>query len=205
MEADFFSERARREAASAVRDIESATAAEIVVAVRHASGRYRHVDWLVGASLAFGMLLILLFHPHPFAIATMPLDVLVMFAVGFAASAHSPTLRRLLSAAAVRRDEVRRAARAAFVELGVSRTRGRTGVLVYVSMLERSVEVVVDIGVDECAKSAAFQQAAAALSRALPDLDAFVTALRALREPLSAVLPRAADDINELPDEIDIG
>jgi uncharacterized membrane protein len=29
-----------------------------------------------------------------------------------------------------------------------------------------------------------------------------VTALRGLREPLAAALPRAADDINELPDDL---
>ncbi len=204
MEADFFSERARREVASAVRDIESATAAEIVVAVRHASARYRHVDYLVGALLSFGVLLILLFHPHPFAVATMPLDLLVTFALGAAASAHSPTLRRLLSSAAFRREQVGRAARSAFVELGVSRTRGRSGILVYVTMLERAVELVCDCGVDDCAKTAAFQQAASQLSRTLPDLDAFVTALRALREPLAAALPRAADDVNELPDDLTV-
>jgi putative membrane protein len=202
MEADFFSDRARREVAAAVHDIESATAAEVVVAVRHASARYRHVDYMVGALLGFGVLLILLFHPHPFAVVTMPLDVLVTFAVGAAASAHSPTLRRLLSSASLRREEVARAARSAFVELGVSRTRARSGVLVYVSMLERAVEVVADCGVDECAKTDAFQKAAGVLPRALPDLDAFVTALRGLREPLAAALPRAADDINELPDDL---
>src|SRR5207253_10215123 len=124
------------------------------------------------ALLAFGVLLILLFHPHPFAVATMPFDVLVMFAVGAAASAYSPTLRRLFSSATVRREEVPRAACSAFIELGVSRTRGRSGVLVYVSMLERAVEVVGDCGVDECSKTPAFQQARADLSRALPDLDA---------------------------------
>src|SRR5262245_2052957 len=106
MEADFFGERARREVASAVRDIEAQTAAEIVVAVRHASARYRHVDWLVGSLLAFGVLLILLFHPHRFAVSTMPLDVAVMFGLGFAVSARSPTLRRLLSSARLRREEV---------------------------------------------------------------------------------------------------
>src|SRR6185436_19156079 len=134
MEADFFGERARREVASAVRDVEARTAAEVVVAVRHASARYRQVDWLVGSLLGFGVLLILLFHPHPFAVVTMPLDVLAVFAVGFAASAHSPTLRRLFSSPKLRREEVRRAARSAFVELGVSRTSGRGGVLVYVSL-----------------------------------------------------------------------
>src|SRR4051794_7446335 len=202
MEADFFGERARREVAEAVRAVEAQTAAEIVVAVRHASGRYRHVDYLAGALLSFGVLLILLFHPRPFAVATMPLDLLVTFIVGAAASAYSPNLRRLLSTAKWQREEVGRAARSTFVELGVSRTRGRTGILVYVSLLERTVEVVCDTGVDECARGAPFLSAKAALSRSLPDLDGFLTALRGLAGPLAQSLPRAADDVNELPDEL---
>jgi putative membrane protein len=202
MEAEFFGERARREVALAVRDVEAQTAAEIVVAVRHASARYRHVDYLVGSLLAFGVLLILLFHPHRFAVSTMPLDVAVMFGLGFAVSARSPHFKRLLSSPRLRGEEVRRAARAAFVELGVSRTRGRTGVLVYVSMLERAVEVVGDSGVDECARGAPFSAAASALSRSLPDLDAFVTALRGLGAPLAQSLPHSDDDVNELPDEL---
>jgi putative membrane protein len=202
MESEFFGERARHEVAAAVRDVEAQTAAEVVVAVRHASARYRHIDYLVGALSSFGVLLILLFHPRPFAVASMPIDVLIVFVVGASASAYSPTLRRLLTTARYRREQVARAARSAFVELGVSRTRGRTGVFVYVSMLERAVEVVCDCGVDECARGAAFRQAASGLERALPDLDAFLTALRSLAPPLAEALPRADDDVNELPDEL---
>jgi uncharacterized membrane protein len=42
-----------------------------------------------------------------------------------------------------------------------------------------------------------------ALTRSIaggPDLDAFLDALRTLGPALSASLPRAADDVNELPD-----
>jgi putative membrane protein len=203
-EKDFFGERAKKEVAAAVSDIESATSAEVVVAVRRAAGHYRHIDYLAGALLAFGVLLILLFHPRAFAVATMPLDVLVMFAVGAAASAYSPTLRRLLSSRKLRAEEMNRAARATFVDLGISRTRQRTGVLIYVGMLEHAVEVVCDSGVETCAACEPFQKAVGALRQAVArtDLDAFVAALRGLKAPLCDQLPRSHDDVNELPDAL---
>jgi putative membrane protein len=204
METEFFDDKAREEVAAAVRDIESSTGAEVVVAMRHAAARYRQVDFLVGALAALAALTLLLFSPRPYAVATMPLDVTVVFALGAFASAHSPTLRRLLSGKKTRAAEMARAGRAAFVDLGVSRTHGRTGLLVYVAMLERGVELVLDVGLD-VTRSPRFAPAVATLSRALqpaPNLAAFVAALRGLKDPLSEICPRAEDDVNELPDEM---
>src|SRR5438045_3928208 len=59
------------------------------------------------------------------------------------------------------RERVLAAARAAFVELGVHRTRARTGVLVYVSVRERRVELVCDVAVVD--KVAGLERLAAAL------------------------------------------
>jgi putative membrane protein len=197
-ERDFLSERARREVADAVRFIEAQTSAEIVVAVRHAAGRYRHADYLAGAVLAFGALLLLLFHPRSFAVETMPIDVAVVFAAGAFAASRSAALRRLLTSRRQLLEEVRRSARAAFVELGVSRTKGRTGILVFVALLERAVFVVPDVGVD----LGPLRTQVEALEATVPDLAAFLAALRALGAPLGRALPRAADDENELPDEM---
>ncbi len=202
---EFFSDEAKRQVTAAVREVEAQSTAELVVTVRHAAGRYRHVDYLVGALCAFAALLVLLFHPHSFAITTMPIDVAVAFVLGAACSSYSPTVRRVMSSPAQRKQDVTRAARAAFVELGVSRTHDRTGVLVYVAALERAVEVVCDIGVDVAKLDSRWSQAIASFGNALqptPRLDSFVVALCALGPPLGAALPRAVDDVNELPDEM---
>jgi putative membrane protein len=57
-EAAFFTDSAKKRVAEAVADAESQTSAEIVVVVRHASGKWREVDLVVGAAVAFGVLLI---------------------------------------------------------------------------------------------------------------------------------------------------
>jgi putative membrane protein len=95
---------------------------------------------------------------------------------------------------------VTEAARAAFVELGVSKTRGRSGILVFISMLERTAEVVGDIGIaPECLRA---ELPALQAAVAKEDLRALVAALRAFSSPLCQAMPRAADDVNELPDEL---
>ena len=55
----------------------------------------------------------------------------------------------------------------AFVDLGVSRCAGRSGVLVYVAMFERLVEVVPDVGVDVKALGPKWTKALADLQTAL--------------------------------------
>jgi putative membrane protein len=200
----FTDKAAKTEVASAIRDIERVTCAEVVVAVRASSGHYRHTDYLVGFALSFAALLIFLFDSHEFSIDWMPLDSLIAFALGTFISTSVPPLRRALTSRRLMRGNVRTAARAAFVDLGIDETSGRTGILVYVSMFEKTVEVVADAGIDTAVLGAPFTSAIAALDTALrrgPSFPRFTEALRALGPILSKALPRLADDINELPDE----
>jgi uncharacterized membrane protein len=90
---------------------------------------------------------------------------------------------------------------------GVGRLRGRNGILVYASQLERAVVVVPDLGLDVTRLGSAWQAAVDRLEAALTprlDLDAFEVALRALGPLLGRVLPRSHDDVNELPDAVDV-
>lgn len=202
-ERDFFDETAKQKVAAAVAAIEARTRVEVVVAVRHRAARDHGPDWIGGALLALAVLAAVLFLPHPFTIATIPLDVVLAFVLGAVGTAYSPTLRRWLTSAKARAADVRTAARAAFVDLGVSRTRARTGLLVYVALGELAVEVVADIGLDGIDNDRDWRAAVTYLReclRAGPALPRLLTALDALGPPLAALYPRADDDANELPD-----
>ncbi|MGO8998788.1 MAG: hypothetical protein ACLQVI_36150 [Polyangiaceae bacterium] len=201
----FFQPDARARVTATIKEIEAETSAEVVVAVRKASGSYRDIDYLFGFVVSFAGLLLLLFHPHPFAIEGMPLDVLAAFLAGALFSANAPPLRRALLRRARMETSCRDAARAAFVELGVGRTTGRNGILVLVSVFERRVSVVGDVGIDAGAMGAEWATRIAALESSLAggaSVDRFVTALRALAPPLAAAMPHRPDDVNELPDEV---
>ena len=185
----FFEDAARTRAADEVKAIEARTAAEVVVAVRHASGHYRHTDFSVGFGLALATLVGMLYLPQEFPLETFPVGMALSFAAGATLSAWWPGLRRRLTASALREESVRKTARAAFVELGVSRTTGRTGILLFVSTFERRVEVVTDIGVDTAALGEEWTQALAKLSAAVaasPTPEPFFEAMRLLAPPAGA-------------------
>jgi putative membrane protein len=200
----FTDKAAKAAVAQAIQEIERATSAEVVVAVRPSSGHYRHTDYLVGFALSFAALLVFLFDSHEFSIDWMPLDTVIAFALGTFLSASFPLLRRALTSRRLMRENVRTSARATFFELGIGKTSGRTGILVYVSMFEKAVEVVADMGIDRAVLGPAFTKAIAALDTALArgtSLPRFAEALRALGPILGKTMPRLAHDINELPDE----
>jgi putative membrane protein len=199
----FFAADVKSRVAAAVAEVEGKTSAEVVVAVRKRAGFYRHTDYLSGLALTFASLLIFLFHPEPFDLDLYPIEAAGFFAFGSVTSAFFPALRRALTSSRLMAENTRTAARATFVELGVSRTRGRTGVLVFISMFERRVEVVTDIGIDEAALGPLWKDALHRLTEAVhkTEFDRFLDALRSLGPALAEALPRAADDTNELTDE----
>ena len=193
--------------ARAVKDVEGRTSAEVVVAVRRHSGDYGAADLRFGILLALAALLAVYGLPHAFDDAAFVLDPAFFFLLGALTAPLFPALRRILTRPARRRENVRVAARAAFVDLGVGRLTGRNGILVFASLLERSVEVIPDVGIDVAAMGQPWQEAIGRLQAALasgPDVAAFDDALRSLGPPLQRVLPRQDDDVNELPDEVGV-
>lgn len=206
-ERDFFQTQARSEVRGAIEAVEAQTSAELVVAVRARSSAYRAVDWAAGTVAAFAMLLALLFHPAPFAVEWMPVEVAIAFAAAAFLASSFWSFKRLVLRESVLRESSWRAACTAFHEKGITRTSGRNGVLVFVSMLERRVEVVTDLGIDVNALGTGWNTSLEALRSAVrngPDLPKFVLALKSLGPILAAPMPRAADDVNELPDEPDV-
>jgi putative membrane protein len=201
---DFLAPAAKTRVSEVIEAVELQTAAEVVVAVRKVSGHYRHADYLLGAMLAMVGLLLFLFHPEPFDEDLFPLAEILLFLTGMALSAGLAPLRRLLTARQLLESNARTAAHAAFYEMGVSRTAGRTGVLVCVSLFERQVEVVPDIGVDLGKLDASWGEALRALQEGVRggDLPRFLDGLKRTGEPLGKLLPRSADDVNELSNEV---
>jgi len=204
----FFDEGAKAAVKAAIERIEAQTAAEVVVTVRRTTGHYRDADLLVGAACALAALGALLFTDREFDVTWMPLDVALAFVAGALVSAWTPTVRRALVSGARRGESVRRAACEAFVDQKVTRTTGRTGILVLVGMFERRARVVVDLGCEGAAATEAFARAVRGIEASVehldPKLDAFVAALEALGPALAGPLPRQADDVNELSDDLGV-
>jgi putative membrane protein len=204
MGAALLEDNGRTAARDAVRAIEMRTSAEIVVALRRRSGSWLGPEIGAGAALALAVLCALVYLPQEVETLFIPIHVIVAFIAGALACRAWPVLQRLLSSPAAKRARVREAARVLFVDKGVSRTRGRTGLLVYASVVERMVEIVFDVGVERAAiPPATIEGVQRALETALAadDVPAFRAALERLAPILGDALPCQPDDVNELPDE----
>jgi putative membrane protein len=204
----FLDAAARAAFMRAVEAIEQVSAVEVVVAVRRRSAAYLHANVAVGAAIAIAGLAAMLYSDHVFALISILIDPFVVGAAAGAVVELLPAVKRLLSPRGLRQREVLRAARATFVERGVHRTRDRSGLLVYISWLEREVAVVLDSGADAGIERALpaeiHADAVRSLTAAIPGGGAAVARqLERFAPALAAAMPRREDDVNELPDAID--
>ncbi len=203
-EGDFFSEAAKQSTAQSVRAVEARTSAEVVVAVRRRSGDYRAAGYHFGLFTGAAVVLYLLVTPELFSVGAIALDGALAFAAGLVLAFNVPPLLRLLARPKALEKSVQEAARVAFFDLGISRTSGRNGLLVFVSTFEQRCVVLSDIGVDVASLGAGYARALAAMNEAVEkrDLMAFERALEGLGPVLGARMPRLEGDVNELPDEV---
>ena len=197
-----FDDAARTALTDCVRKIETTTDAELVLVVRARSGSYRHADFLFGALVAFAGLLFLLFSPFDFHQYWVAIDVPLLFVIGAVITSRSNSLRRLLTTDKFRSAAVRTGAAAMFYEGGIANTSAEMGVLIYLSVLERRLELIADRGILKGVNALEWNQLVFELRESGREADAH--ALQAGLENLGALLakhlPATGENPNELPD-----
>ena len=204
MASTWLDRRAEQAFQEAVTRIETASAAEIAIAVRRSARSWPHVPLLAGIAGAWATLAFMLFSDPAFALMFFLVDPLLVGAIAAAVTAAVPSAVRWLTPRAHRRRAAAAAARATFVERGVHRTRGRTGVLVYCALAERVGMVVADAGVEAAVPAPALaaweEEIGMAIARGGV---ATAEAIGSISAILATALPRSADDVNELHDTIE--
>jgi len=197
-----FDEAAREALSTCVKEIETRTDAELVLVIRARSGSYRQADYLFAALLAVAGLIFLLFSPFNFHPTWVLIDVVLLFVLGTFLSSRSNTIRRLLTSKMVRAGAVRTSASAMFYEAGIANTHNETGILVYLSLLERRLEVLADRGVLKAVPSLEWNEQLFELHEAgrRGDAKLLEDALHALSGLLAKHLPARGENPNELSD-----
>ncbi|TAJ28189.1 TPM domain-containing protein [Bosea sp. (in: a-proteobacteria)] len=189
--------------AEAIRRAESRTAGEIVVVVEGAASSYRTVPVVLALTLA-------LLVPWPLIALTM-------------ASAQRIFLIQLICAAAllagllwygrggrfvpgfVKRRRAHDAALREFVARGLTRTSGRTGVLLYVALQERYAEVVADSGIDGLVDAGRWEAIIEPLITAAREerlTEGLIAAVDAAGALLAEHVPPRPSDVDELPNKV---
>ena len=203
----------------AVAQAESTTSAEIVPVVATSSGRYDRAEDVVGLWLSVIALAIAWTlwpqtqyeHgswsglPSWIDFAVLAASVVAGFILGVILASRIGWLRRLFTPSAMLRDEVQSRARQVFFDTRVHHTQSRSGLLLYVSLFEHQAVVLADATLVERLG----QPQLDALCRQLTDAlrggslsTALCDTIAAAGQQLARVLPRAANDVNELPDAL---
>jgi putative membrane protein len=203
-ERQFLEADAKARTSAAIRGVEAQTAVELVVAVRRRASHYFATSIGFGFVCGVTAFAVMWFSPRVYDVRTMPLDAVLAVVLGAVLAWAVPSLRRLLTPKRALARHAERAAKEAFSALGIAKTRGRTGLLVYVTLFERTAVLVPDSGIPEAAVTGSLAAIRAALAGAIArlDVDAFLAALARLGPACGAVLPRSPDDENELCDDV---
>jgi putative membrane protein len=186
----------------AVAAVEMRSSAEFVVVVTPASDAYALYP-LVWASLvallAGGVLAFLV--PAWGARSIFAVQA-VVFLVGVLVLEWRG-LRRYLVPGRVKRAHASQLARLQFAARVEGRTDSRTGLLLFVSLAERHVEIIADAGIHARAGGESWESVIAAFRAAVARgqlVDGFLAAIAAIGDLLATHAPRGAADRNELPD-----
>lgn len=194
-----FNAEAARRIGDAVRELESRSAAELVVEIRSRSGSYAHADGRFAAALSIVSLAVILFMPWVVPPITVLLDPIAFYLLGTGIARWSPALRRLFTTRRERQQAVRTHAAALFHERGIGNTSAATGLLLYVSLLERRMEVLADRGLLRQVNANDWNGAMAELHRERPiHPDDVIAAVRTLGAILERDVPAGDENVDEL-------
>ena len=194
-----------------VADVEKRTGAQIVLAVIERSDSYAELPWkafALGAAVAgLGTVLLDLLLPGwrtGFAVLFAVVSLLATGAACALLCVALPKFARFFMDAHRAEVEVRQYAESLFLSREVFATRGRTGLLLLVSMFERQVVLLPDTGLDRQLSREAQQDIIARMTTVLATGQfgrALENGLAGLEEHLAAV-PAGGSLKNELPNII---
>ncbi len=197
-----FDKQASDAIANAVREIEKQTDAEIVIVIRGRSGPYRHADHLCGALLAFVGLLFFLFSPFTIHEWLVPIEIVLLYALGVFICSRWPFLRRILTSKKFRANAARQGAAAMFYEAGIANTHAENGLLIYVSLLEQQIEIFADRGVLKAMPPLEWNTSIHELKNLAANCEPekLIASLSNLGKVLAAHMPATGENPNELAD-----
>ena len=201
----FFTAEEKERLKATTQDVESRTIGEIVVMVVDHSDHYIEAEVL--GSVLLGSLLslvltVLFFHSSIWSY--IPLTFIFFFPCWFL-FIKVETLKRLFIGIRRKEEAVRLRAERAFFERGLYRTKKNTGVLFFVSLLERKVWVFVDKGIHEKMDEGTLDRFADEVSKGVREkraCDALSQAIQEIGVLLSKYFPITGEDVDELPDEV---
>lgn len=197
-----FTHEDREAVSAAIREAEKKTAGQLVCVLAHSSSDYAAIPILWASVLAM-LTPWPLINFTPWSVQRIFLIQLAVFIVAGLVLSLTP-LRIALVPRAVKRARAHCAALEQFVVRGITRTKNRNGVLIFVSLAERYARIIADEGIAAKVHNAEWQAAIDALTGHMRD-GRIAAGLTAAIERCGAVLATHAPpdgSPNTLPDRL---
>ncbi len=188
----------------AIRQAESGTSGEIVTVIAGSADAYWFIPLLWAAVLALGLPAVVLFVDPWIYPVELYVGQLAVFAVLALLFRWTP-VKMLLVPGAVKRRRAGRLAREQFLAQGVHRTEGRTGVLLFVSVAERYVEVLADSGINDKVGPESWETLVETFVSEVREgriAEGFTGAVDRCGALLAEHFPRSGGDADELPNHL---
>ena len=202
---NFFTPEEKKRLKAITQEVESRTIGEIVVMVVDRSDHYIEAEVLGGillGSLLSLILTVLFFHSSIWSY--VPLSFLFFFPCRFLFQ-RMEALKKLFIGMRRKEEAVRLRAERTFFEKGLYRTKKNTGVLFFLSLLERKVWVLADKGIYEKMDQETLNRFADEVSGGIREgraCEALSQAIQEIGVLLSKHFLITPDDTDELPDDV---
>lgn len=201
----FFTAEEKKRLKAITQEVESRTIGEVVVMVVDRSDRYIEAEVLGGVLLGSLLsLIVTLLYFHSSIWSYVPFSFLFFFPCRFLFQ-RIDALKRLLIGIRRKEEAVRQRAERVFFEKGLYKTKKNTGVLFFLSLLERKIWVLADRGIYEKMDQETLNQFANEVSIGIREgraCEALSQAIEGIGVLLSRHFPITSDDTDELPDDV---
>jgi putative membrane protein len=204
----FFTPEEKERLKVKTKEVESRTIGEVVVMVVDRSDHYMEAEILGGVLLGslLSLTLTLLFF-HASLWSYVPLSFVFFFPCRLL-FCRVDAMKKLFIGIQRKEETVRRGAERAFFERGLYKTKKNTGVLFFLSLLERKIWILADKGIYEKMSQETLDRFAGDVSRGIREGRACEVLSQAIEEVgvlLAHHFPVTPDDTDELPDGVMTG
>jgi len=206
-----FTEQEKQKIKNAVTRVEKTTSGEIVTVFVNKSDNYNEIA--ISISLITGVIFLIIINilsffwllPFKFNIANFSILQILIMGITFLIVNFIPPIKRFFLSENKKGKTVHNKANEAFINEEVFNTKGRTGILIFISKFEHIVEIIVDSGINKEFSPKDHNELIDTIIRGVKNKktsDGIITAIHQIGNLLvKAGYSIKPDDINELKDD----
>lgn len=190
-----------------IEDIENNSLVEVVAIIKAKSHDYRDVSLWCGFVFLFVFYTFFMFSPIDFDVYLIYFLTIFSFFAGYFLSELFLPLKQIFIKEKRFERNVEIYGRAIFQKGGIRFTNEKIGVLIFVSLFEKRVEIFADRGAETSVPDEDWKKIKSGFQTIFEKNNisvAFIEELKKCKDVFSAYIPPIENDINELPDDLEV-